>query len=729
MGVVPSTYFSYRVRVMFKFSLYPLARWATAHRLSTLAWLVAVAPLLTPGWVYAHGFPPPSLKGVSVPVTPGLLDGDQPIVVDKNAAIRLGKAFFWDSAVGSDGVACATCHFHAGADGRIQNQLAPGTFHAGSPTANTFERTASGAAGGPNYALKRRDFPFYQFADPSDNTSAILYATDDVASSSGVSLGVFQASAPSGTVRDDCRTKPDAMFHSGALNTRRVEPRNTPTVINAAFNFRNFWDGRANNIFNGVSPFGPRDPNAGVWVLQANGQVKKQPLRLENASLASQAVAPGVNDIEMSCIRRALNDVGRKLAPRRPLEFQVIHRQDSVLGGQYRDASGKGLKTTYEELIKTAFAPRYWAGTGGFGRSVQGGPPYNQMEANFPMFFGLALQLYQETLVSDDTPYDTPANDAGVPSGLNEQQARGLQVFLDAHCHLCHKGPTFSAAAHPAVAALPGTSGGLLLLNRKTLKGASTGVGVNFALLDEGFTNTSVTPTAYDPGIGGNDPFGNPLSFTAQYVSVLLGQAQSMVDPLNVQACLFEVPFVQGYTSTELIPDPFGNSLCGVRKSYAKVPSPAVFQAELDKPHQGRAVAAVQGAFKIPTLRNVELTGPYMHNGGMKNLEEVVEFYNRGGNLDNAHHFSTVVFSQGFTDEQKADLVAFLKSLTDERVRWEKAPFDHPQLFVPHGHNRGASALNPLQASDRFIQVPAVGREGRTVTQGPVQPFETLLKP
>src|SRR5690348_15254925 len=47
-------------------------------------------------------------------------------VVDPEAARVLGKALFFDEQVGSDGAACASCHFSAGADSRIQNQLSPG---------------------------------------------------------------------------------------------------------------------------------------------------------------------------------------------------------------------------------------------------------------------------------------------------------------------------------------------------------------------------------------------------------------------------------------------------------------------------------------------------------------------------------------------------------------------------------------------------------------------------
>ena len=71
-----------------------------------------------------------------------------------------------------------------------------------------------------------------------------------------------------------------------------------------------------------------------------------------------------------------------------------------------------------------------------------------------------------------------------------------------------------------------------------------------------------------------------------------------------------------------------------------------------------------RGKFKVPTLRNVEVTGPYMHNGSIASLEEVVEHFNSGG----ADHInqSAYVKPLNLTNQDKADLVAFLKSLTDQ---------------------------------------------------------------
>jgi cytochrome c peroxidase len=74
------------------------------------------------------------------------------------------------------------------------------------------------------------------------------------------------------------------------------------------------------------------------------------------------------------------------------------------------------------------------------------------------------------------------------------------------------------------------------------------------------------------------------------------------------------------------------------------------------------------GMFKTPGLRNIERTAPYMHNGGFKTLEEVVEFYNDGGGrgrgLDVLSQDSKVT-KLDLTEQQKKDLVSFMKSLGD----------------------------------------------------------------
>ncbi|MBI3608931.1 MAG: cytochrome-c peroxidase [Nitrospirae bacterium] len=69
-----------------------------------------------------------------------------------------------------------------------------------------------------------------------------------------------------------------------------------------------------------------------------------------------------------------------------------------------------------------------------------------------------------------------------------------------------------------------------------------------------------------------------------------------------------------------------------------------------------------KGAFKVPSLRNIEMTAPYMHTGAFKTLEEVVEFYNQGGG--SGPNKTPKLLPLNLTDGEKKDLVAFLKGLT-----------------------------------------------------------------
>ena len=665
------------------------------------------------------------LKGISVPVTPGLLDGESPIVIDKTAAIQLGKALFWDMNVGSDGVACATCHFHAGADRRTRNQLDTGIRHGKSKTGSTFEPTASGAQGGANYTLKAGDFPLFQLKNPKDKSSKILFQTDDVVSSAGAFYGELQSVKTEGDGQDVCKSLKDPIFHAGRLNTRRVATRNAPTVINAAFSYRGFWDGRANNLFNGENAFGARDPEAGVWEVK-DGKTVKTRLLLKNASLASQAVAPPLDMKEMSCTLRTFPLLGRKLAPRRPLEAQDVHPEDSALGPVRHD-TGKGLTGSYADWIKKSFAPRYWSGQGDFGRPGSDAPPFNQLEANFAFFFGLAIQLYEDTLISDDSPFDSPRDAEGYPSAFNAQQRRGYDLFQTEVCATCHAGPNQSLASQPHLAEDAATHPPRLI-DRRVLNGDFDGKGVVQAVMDVGFANTSVTPTDYDVGLGGNDPWGNPLSFTDQFLARVLNPSKTLVDPIKVLPCDFTFAFTNDYKQEELVPSLENFRDCGKRVIDNQVPKPDIAAREVNKLANTRLFRSTLGAFKIPSLRNVELTGPYMHNGGFKSLEEVLEFYDRAGNVSNLQHFATGVFSHGFTEQKKADIIAFLKGLTDERVRWERAPFDHPALSVPHGHRDSASNALPFRAEDIVLQIPAVGRQGRPSAEGPLQPFAGYLQ-
>jgi cytochrome c peroxidase len=75
------------------------------------------------------------------------------------------------------------------------------------------------------------------------------------------------------------------------------------------------------------------------------------------------------------------------------------------------------------------------------------------------------------------------------------------------------------------------------------------------------------------------------------------------------------------------------------------------------------------GAFKTPSLRNVALTAPYMHQGQFATLEEVIEYYSTlRGAITLDHHDETILVPRNFTPRQAADLRAFLESLTDAAI-------------------------------------------------------------
>jgi uncharacterized protein (TIGR03437 family) len=127
------------------------------------------------------------------------------------------------------------------------------------------------------------------------------------------------------------------------------------------------------------------------------------------------------------------------------------------------------------------------------------------------------------------------------------------------------------------------------------------------------------------------------------------------------------------------------------------------------------------GRFRSVSLRNVELRAPYMHNGRFNTLEEVVEFYSRGGDFPGPNTNRNEVRPRNFTAQQKADLVAFLKRpLTDPRVAAELPPFDRPQLYsesmrVPQIVGTGSSAAGVAIPQVVAVEPPLLGNQRFTV--------------
>ncbi len=598
---------------------------------------------------------PAATPGDPTPANPPLLTAvAQPsnlaeFVDDETALLKLGKSLFWDMQLGSDGVqSCASCHFKAGADNRSKNQISPGLLASLKDT--TFQ-----VGGGPNYQLTAADFPFHKLADPNNRASTVLSDVNDVASSQGVFHSTLIKTVP-GQAADNVTSTPDTDgFQINGINVRRVEPRNTPTVINTIFNKLQFWNGRAKEIFNGVNTQGAADSNAFVYKADKPNTLTQVSVALNNSSLASLVTEPLVSPFETSAAGRDLPEIGSKFLSRAgkklntltPLGKQIVHPEDSVLGADSRSPQ-PGLKTSYDNLIKQAFKKEWWNSNKIIQLNADGSRtilqqhavgqtlPENQFELrdwNFSLFSGLAMQKYISTLVSDQTPFDK--FQAGDTSALTAQEKSGLTAFVTgtngtpttrgtnggANCNTCHTIPEFTRASVRRTAGVASTDSGNPLINAAT---------------NGFFANYGIRPASDDPGAGN--------------------------------------------TTTSL--------------------------------------------FKAPTLRDIALTAPYMHNGGMATLEQVVDFYNRGRGDDRPASVPSGALL-GLNSQQKADLVAFLRTgLTDERVLLEKAPFDHPQLFVPNGHpgnqfsvtSSGNTNGTPT-ARDQLVEIPAVGRNGVTTPQ------------
>jgi hypothetical protein len=261
--------------------------------------------------------------------------------------------------------------------------------------------------------------------------------------------------------------------------------------------------------------------------------------------------------------------------------------------------------------------------------------------------------------------------------------------------------------------------------------------------MDTGFSSTGVSPNGADKGLAGVDDFGNPLSFSLQYLQFLAGNSAGIYDApvTSVRPCDFQLSFalntpkkiVSTFTQADGVVPQIQDTTGCATPVFAFQPTQAAVLSELAKPKSYKALAVVQGVYKIPGLRNIELTGPYMHNGSMSSLEQVLEFYARGGNFDPIGKNFAFVFEQSElagNAQNRADIITFLQTLTDGRVRYEQAPFDHPAITINHGHagnNVSISKNNPLSpnlAADEVLQIQAVGANGRAT---PLLPFDQTL--
>jgi hypothetical protein len=278
---------------------------------------------------------------------------------------------------------------------------------------------------------------------------------------------------------------------------------------------------------------------------------------------------------------------------------------------------------------------------------------------------------------------------------MSTPQLRGLLIFeTKGRCIVCHGGPELTNASVSHVSQSPMER---MIMGDLTIR-----------IYDSGFYHIGTRPGHEDIGLADVDGIpgsGLPLSeaATAQ-LSVCAGGP---------------APIIPGRAGDGIPPSPLG-----------------CFDA-----------ISNYGNEKAPGLRNLALTAPYFHNGGQLTLEQVVEFYDRGGDFplaaDEPNCPATIslinclmdpnVQVLGLTQQEKTDLVDFLRNgLLDSRTLNQMAPFDHPSLMVPNGHVVDANGYpvpdpnRPGQALDQYMTIPANGKTGAL----PLPPFlQNMARP
>lgn len=272
---------------------------------------------------------------------------------DSDAKAMLGKILFWDEQLSGDGtVACGTCHRPdaGGSDPRSS--------------------TAAAALPGPD---------------------DLLGTPDDIHGSPGV-------------VRCDAQGTPIGV-------TPQVTTRKAPTYLDAMFNPRLFWDGRAECAKAECPTFSAfEDPdNPGTFPIQSG------------AALEIQALGPPLSPVEMACEQASWTAIHAKLATATPLALAK-----SVPQAMAEHISSHG--SSYPELFKAAFGAAQTSGA--------------EDEINTRRI-AFAIATHERRLRSDRTPWDRW--NAGETDAMTPAQQRGFQIFLKkGRCEGCHRAPTFA---------------------------------------------------------------------------------------------------------------------------------------------------------------------------------------------------------------------------------------------------------------------------------------------
>lgn len=116
------------------------------------------------------------------------------------------------------------------------------------------------------------------------------------------------------------------------------------------------------------------------------------------------------------------------------------------------------------------------------------------------------------------------------------------------------------------------------------------------------------------------------------------------------------------------------------------LPGPTSYPADNTGLFQHTGVPADMGKFRVPTLRNIAATAPYMHDGSIQTLQEVLDHYVAGGRAADPELISGLIKPLQLTPAERSDLIAFLLALTDEEVLVDPRFSDPWPAARPPGH-------------------------------------------
>lgn len=526
------------------------------------------------------------------------------------------------------------------------------------------------------------------------------------------------------------------MFGVGDAVTRQVTRRNSPSAINSVFHDRQFHDARAESTFNGFSIFGDFDKRMILKkaMLDSDGKLLSYhpvSVALVNASLASQAVGPVVNDVEMSFAGRTFHDIATRLLYTQPLASQITDTSDSLLRRYVRqeiiqkpdeaaccttlaglyDPSRPGSKLTYRDWIKKAFRKEWWENSKPLSQNQALVDRLEYSEKHFVEV--LSTYTLQPELLKD------------ISSILANQELRypaeRVLMTLDAKLH----GYTLVRNAFADA-----------FKERMIANGVPHGVGVNDAvrpllgnrrfyfdqeripdiealvgpLLIELMGIPDKRPTSFFPALvfpGAGKPDRKPMiTWTGTRPPLEFEPSPKPgEDPVDPNAF-----YDQGYYNLGISEPRYDWGVWAYSGSEDSI-----------------SIAQVQRLLIETPLADLQAQ-PYMHNGRHVSLRQVIEFYsfdnpdlipadpvsnpdlhpemgrlplNHDGQIDQGDGKANLVQIQ-----DAESLLFFLLCLTDQRVEYEKAPFDHPSITLVNGFS------NSSIHSENAIEIAPVGANG-----------------